>query len=90
MVRSSVAVEHRQQHEDDVQRKPLRMHQAEVGLVLRNDGDDLSVQAHRGKRLSDLIATGGVEDHVEAHAVGQSSDVVFHALVTVVDGFVGT
>ena len=40
-------VQHRDEHEDDVERESLDVHGREVGFVLRDDGDDLPVEPCR-------------------------------------------
>ena len=68
---------------------PFDVHGREVGVVLRNDGDDLAVEARRLEGRGDVAAAGGVVDHVEALAAGEARDVGVDRFRPIVDRVVG-
>ncbi len=82
-------VEHRNQHEDDVEREPLPVHRPEIGVVARDDRHDVAVQLRARERGRDVAAARRVEDDVEAASVREPRDVVRDLLLFVVDRLVG-
>ena len=78
-------VQHRNQHEDDVQGKALEVGRRQVELGHGHGGRDLGVQRGRLERLGEVLAADGIVDDVEARPVGVRRDVVGDRLGLEVD-----
>ena len=78
-------VQHRNQHEDDVQRQSLKVGDRQIEFSHGNGGSNVSIERGRFKRLGHVEPTDRIEHHLKPGAAGMLGHVVLNGLSLVMD-----